>query len=184
MDYIVKSNEQAMSERKKEGYLKLSQVIQWGRMYPVKFTERFFGIELLDYQKYVFMNSWVTPFCVWCQCRNSGKSTLGSPFIMAKSLLIPNFQGYLLAGDGSQSKELFGKIEKIAKREIASFTGLTDVFYNELVKSVANTDGFTHNPNSFEYRLYNGSKVNTLNSVPDNLRSKRSNCNFYDSFVA
>jgi hypothetical protein len=99
---------------------------------------------------------------------------------MAKSLLVPNFQGYLLAGDGSQSKELFGKIEKIAKREIASFTGLTDVFYNELVKSVANTDGFTHNPNSFEYKLYNGSKVNTLNSVPDNLRSKRSNCNLYD----
>ncbi|MDD2470086.1 MAG: terminase, partial [Bacilli bacterium] len=99
---------------------------------------------------------------------------------MAKSLLISNFQGYLLASDGSQSKELFQKIEKIAKREIASFTGLTDVFHNELVKSAANTDGFTHNPNSFEYKLYNGSKVNTLNSIPDNLRSKRSNCNFYD----
>jgi hypothetical protein len=126
------------------------------------------------------MNSWTTPFCVWCQCRSSGKSTLGSPFIMTKSLLIPNFQGYLLAGDGSQSKELFSKIEKIAKREISSFTGLTDVFYNELVKSTANTDGFTHNPNSYEYKVYNGSKVNTLNSVPDNIRSKRSNCNFYD----
>jgi len=126
------------------------------------------------------MNSWTTPFCVWCQCRNSGKSTLGSPFIMTKSLLIPNFQGYLLASDGSQSKELFSKIEKITKREISSFTGLTDIFYNELVKSTANTDGFTHNPNSFEYKLFNGSKVNTLNSVPDNVRSKRSNCNFYD----
>lgn len=126
------------------------------------------------------MNSWTTQFCVWCQCRNSGKSTLGSPFIMTKSLLIPNFQGYLLAGDGSQSKELFSKIEKISKREISSFTGLTDVFYNELVKSTANTDGFTHNPNSFEYKLFNGSKVNTLNSIPDNIRSKRSNCNFYD----
>jgi len=99
---------------------------------------------------------------------------------MTKSLLIPNFQGYLLASDGSQSKELFSKIEKITKREISSFTGLTDIFYNELVKSTANTDGFTHNPNSFEYKLFNGSKVNTLNSVPDNVRSKRSNCNFYD----
>src|SRR5690606_19997640 len=92
----------------------------------------------------------------------------------------PNFQAYLLASDGSQSKELFQKIEKITKKEIASFTGLTDVFHNELVKSAANTDGFTHNPNSFEYKLYNGSKVNTLNSIPDNLRSKRSSLNFYD----
>ena len=180
MDYYIKPTEKMMSERKREGYLKLAQVIQWGLKHPVKFVDLFFGIELLDYQKYVFMNSWTTPFCVWCQCRDSGKSTLGAPFIMAKSLLISNFQGYLLASDGSQSKELFQKIEKIAKKEIASFTGLTDVFHNELVKSTANTDGFTHNPNSFEYKLYNGSKVNTLNSIPDNLRSKRSNCNFYD----
>jgi len=180
MEYYKKSTEKELSQRKKEGYLKLTEIIQWGRKYPVKFIDRFMGIELLDYQKYVFMNSWTTPFCVWCQCRSSGKSTLGSPFIMAKSILIPNFQGYLLAGDGSQSKELFMKIEKIAKQEIASFTGLTDVFYNELVRSASNTDGFTHNPNSFEYKVYNGSKINTMNSVVDNLRSKRSSCNFYD----
>ncbi len=180
MDFHVKTTEKMMSERKKEGYLKLAQIVQWGLKYPVKFVDRFLGIELLDYQKYVFMNSWVTPFCVWCQCRDSGKSTLGAPFVMTKSLLIPNFQAYLLASDGSQSKELFQKIEKITKKEISSFTGLTDVFHNELVKNTANTDGFTHNPNSFEYKIYNGSKVNTLNSIPDNLRSKRSNCNFYD----
>ena len=180
MNYHLKPTEKMMSERKKEGYIKLAQVVQWGLKYPVKFVDRFMGIDLLDYQKYVFMNSWTTPFCVWCQCRNSGKSTLGAPFVMAKSILIPNFQAYLLASDGSQSKELFQKIEKITKKEIASFTGLTDVFHNELVKSAANTDGFTHNPNSFEYKLYNGSKVNTLNSIPDNLRSKRSSLNFYD----
>jgi len=184
MDFSIKQGKEYMSDTKKEGYMRLAQIIQWGRKYPTKFVERFFGVFLLDYQKYVFMNSWSTPFCVWCQCRSSGKSTLGSPFIMAKSILIPNFQGYLLAGDGSQSKELFQKIEKIANREITSFTGLTDVFGNELVKSASNTSGFTHNPNSFEYKLYNGSKVNTLNSVPDNLRSKRSNCNFYDKLLS
>jgi len=91
---------------------------------------------------------------------------------MAKSMLVPNFQTYILASAGEQSKEMFLKIEKIAKREIESFTGLTDVFFNELVKSVANKDGFTHNPNSFQYKLYNGSKVNTLNSIPNNIRSK------------
>ena len=107
-------------------------------------------------------------------------TTLGSPFLMAKSLLIPNFQAYILAGSGSQSQEMFSKIEKIAKREIASFTGLTDIFLNETVKSASNKDGFTHNPSSFEYNLYNGSAVNSLNGAINNLRSRRSNCNFYD----
>lgn len=137
-------------------------------------------MELLDYQKYVFMQSWSTPFVLWCMGRSSGKTTLGSPFIMAKSLLIPNFEGYILAGVGSQSQEMFMKIEKIAKREIASFTGLTDIFYNETVKSSANTDGFTHNPASFSYKLYNGSVIRSLNGSFDNNRSKRSNLNFYD----
>ena len=107
-------------------------------------------------------------------------TTLGAPFIMAKSMLIPNFQTYILAGVGSQSQEMFMKIEKIAKKEIASFTGLTDVFLNETVKSVANKDGFTHDPSSFKYRLYNGSATHSLNGDVDNLRSKRSNLNFYD----
>jgi len=128
MNYSIKPTKKQMSQKKLEGYVKLAKIIQWGRKNPVKFVDRFLGILLLDYQKYVFMNSWTVPFAVWCQCRSSGKSTLGSPFIMTKSILIPNFQGYLLAGDGSQSKELFQKIEKIAKKEISSFTGLTDVF--------------------------------------------------------
>jgi hypothetical protein len=126
------------------------------------------------------MKSWVTPFNVWCQSRGSGKTTLMAPFIMAKTNLINNFQVYIMSGVGSQAQEAFLKIEKIAKREIASFTGLTDVFYNETVKSTANTDGFTHNPASFQYRLYNGSAVNSLNGSFDNNRSKRSNLNVYD----
>src|SRR5262249_16467297 len=94
-----------MSQRKIDGYLKLAEIINWGRQYPVRFVERFMGMELLDYQKYIFMSSWTTPFVLWCMSRNAGKSTLGAPFIMAKSLLIPNFQAYILAGVGSQSQE-------------------------------------------------------------------------------
>ncbi len=126
------------------------------------------------------MMSWVTPFNVWCASRGSGKTTMGAPFIMAKTNLFPNLQAYILSGVGSQAQETFMKIEKIAKREIGSFTGLTDVFYNETVKSTANTDGFTHNPASFQYKLYNGSAVNSLNGAFDNNRSKRSGLNFYD----
>jgi len=169
-----------MSQRKIDGYLKLIEIINWGRKYPIRFVERFFGIELLDFQKYVFMESWNKQFVVWCMGRSSGKTTLGAPFIMAKSMLIPKFESYILAGVGSQSQEMFMKIEKIAKKEIASFTGLTDIFFNETVKSAANKDGFTHDPASFKYSLYNGSVVRSLNGAVDNIRSKRSNLNFYD----
>ncbi|MFF3129981.1 hypothetical protein ACFVRD_49400, partial [Streptomyces sp. NPDC057908] len=96
-----------MSQRKIDGFIKLAEVIQWGRKNPVKFVERFFGMELLDYQKYAFTESWYKQYVLWCMGRNSGKTTLGSPFIMAKSLLIPNFQAYILAGVGSQSQEMF-----------------------------------------------------------------------------
>ncbi len=169
-----------MSSRKIEGYLKLAELINWGRRQPIEFVRLVFGIDLLDYQKYVFMQSWITKFNVWLMGRSSGKTTLAAPFIMTKSLLIPNFNAYIMAGVGSQSQECFLKIENIAKKNIASFTGLTDVFFNETVKSAANQDGFTHNPASFKFSLYNGSTVNSLNGAFDSNRSKRSNLNFYD----
>ena len=169
-----------MSSRKIDGYLKLAKLINAGRKSPIEFAEYFFGVQLLDFQKYVFINSWCTPFCVWCMGRSGGKTVLGSIFLMTKSLLIPNFKAYILAGVGSQSQEMFMKIEDLAKKNIASFTGLTDVFFNETVKSASNTTGFTHNPASFKFSLYHGSTVNSLNGAVDSNRSKRSNCNFYD----
>ena len=160
-----------MSELKLEGLKKFSEIIQWGRRNPVKFCERFFGIEFLDYQKYVFMMSWITPNVVWCMSRNAGKTTLGSPFLMAKTMLLPKFEGYILS--------MMKKIESIAKKEIASFTGLTDVFLNELVKS-SNSEGFRHDPASYSFKLYSGSSLATINSNFDGSRGRRSRLNFYD----
>lgn len=100
-------------------------------------------------------------------------TTLAAPFIMAKSMLFNNFQTYILAGTGSQSQGAFMKIEEIALQKISSFVDLTDVFSNETVKSATNKTGFTHKPSSFETSLYNGSKINSLNSLPDNIRGHR-----------
>lgn len=169
-----------LSQRKLDGYLKYCEIIQWGRKNPAKFVEEFFGIAFLDLQKYVFMNMWTKPFVLLCQCRNSGKSTISAPYLMAKALLYPNFYSYIISSNGSQAQETFLKIEKICKRQISSFTGLTDVFQNEIITSNANKDGFTHKPESFTFELFNGSKVHTLNSNYDGTRGKRSHCNFYD----
>jgi hypothetical protein len=134
----------------------------------------------MDYQAYILARSWVTPYCVWCQSRGSGKTSLGAPFIIAKSILFPSLQSYIIAPAGQQSKEMFYKIENIAKKNIPSFRTLTDIFANETVKNTSNATGFTHSPESFQYELYNGSKTNTLNSLPDNIRGRRSQLNFYD----
>jgi hypothetical protein len=34
-----------LSQRKIDGYIKLAEIIQYGRKNPVKFVERFFGME-------------------------------------------------------------------------------------------------------------------------------------------
>lgn len=168
-----------ISEMKLEGMKKYAEIIQWGRSNPIKFCERFFGVEFLDYQKYVFMMSWITPQVVWCMTRSGGKTTLGSPFLMAKTLLIPKFEGYILSSNGAQSIGMMKKIEAIAKKEIASFTGLTDVFLNELVKT-SGSDGFRHDPASYSYKLYSGSGLATINGNFDGARGRRSRLNFYD----
>ena len=180
MDYYIKRTEQELSERKLEAYLRYAQIIQWGRKYPVRYCERFYGIELLDHQRYVYMKSWITPRNVWCQSRGSGKTTLLAPYVMGKSNLFPKHQSYIMSGVGSQSQECFLKIERIAKKEIASFTGLTDFFLGEIDANSQSGDGFVHNPSSFTYKLFNDSRVNSLNGAFDNNRSKRSNLNIYD----
>lgn len=98
---------QNLSQRKLEGYMKYIEIIQWGRKNPARFVEEFMGISFLDLQKYVFMNMWATPFVLLCQCRNSGKSTISAPFLMAKSILYPNFYSYIISSNGSQAQETF-----------------------------------------------------------------------------
>lgn len=126
------------------------------------------------------MNSWLKPYNLWCITRNGGKSTLSAPFIMAKGILVAGHSTYILSNVSAQSQDTFLKIEKIAKKELSSFTGLTDFFKGELVTSAANTDGFTHAQSGFNYKLYNGSSVTSLSGEVNNNRGKRSNLNVYD----
>lgn len=75
-DYIIFRDdpEYSMSTRQKDDYEKWSKFLQLGRQNPCWFVEEVFGIELLDYQRYIMMNSWTTPYNVWCCSRSSGKA--------------------------------------------------------------------------------------------------------------
>lgn len=63
-------------------------------------------------------------------------------------------------------------MESIAKQQIESFAGLTDIFIGEVVSS-ANHDGFVHHPQGFRCKLYNGSFVQTVSGDSDNSRGKK-----------
>lgn len=178
--FFVKPTEKEMSQRKLESLKKLAEIKQWGLRNPTKFMSTFLGVDLLDAQTYVFMNSWDKPFCLWLESRGAGKSTMLALYFMTKGMLINNYWAYICSGTGDQSIETFKKIEDIAKKNIESMTGLTDVFRNELVINQANSDGFIHNPMGFVYYLYNGSFVKTLNSNIDKKRGKRANAVCFD----
>lgn len=174
-DYLFFENPHIydLTHRQQNEYEDISEFVNWGRRNPVLFAEEIFGIEMMDYQKYVFMNTWNTPYNVWLLSRNAGKSILGAVYLQTRSLLIPNFSAYILCGVGSQSIELFSKIEKLTYNEVPSFTTLTDVYRGEVVKNQANSNGFIHDPSSHRYHLYNGSAVFTLNGAYNNNRSKQ-----------
>lgn len=178
--FFEKPNDYGMTYRQLNMKKDVAEFIQWGRRNPDKFAEEIFGISFMDYQRYVFLNTWNAQFVVWAMSRNAGKSILGAAYLMTRALLVPNFQAYILCGVGSQSIEMFQKIEKLTYNAIPSFKTLTDVFQGEIIKNQANSNGFIHNPSSYQFQLFNNSRVNSLNGSYDNNRSKRSSCNFYD----
>ena len=176
---ITKPTDKEISARKMETYEKYGKIIIWGRTHPTAFVSRFMGVELLDFQKYIIENSWNRDFALWLISRNGSKSSSLAIYTMAKSLLFPFHATYFLGNTGEQAKDTFKKIEKLAKKEIESFAGSTDVFWEELKKST-NSDGFVHSPASFTCELFNGSTVNTLNSDITNIKGKRANLVCFD----
>lgn len=166
--------------RRIEAMEKYNKLIQFGRRHPTRFIELVFKIELIDYQKWLILNTWASEKAVWVCSRNAGKSFLMSVYIMARALLFPKFYVYIMSNTGSQAQDTFLKIENIAKHNIASLLGTSDVFFNELVKSNANSDGFTHSASSYECSLYNGSTITSLVGKAQNIVGKRSNLNVYD----
>jgi hypothetical protein len=179
---FVRPNLYDMTTKRYNEKVELSEFLQWGRRNPSRFTEEIFNVQLMDYQRYLIDSSWNVPFCVWAMSRNGGKSLGASLFVMDKMMLIPNFKAYILAGVGSQSIEMFLKMEAFALKNISSFTNLNDVFQSNVVKSQANSNGWIHNPASYTVRTYGGSQCFTLNGAFDNNRSMQKFINHYDDY--
>lgn len=58
--------------------------------------------------------------------------------------------------------------------------GTSSVFLDECVRMNSSADPFTHAKTSYSVSLYNGSTINTLNSVAKNIVGIRSNMSVFD----
>lgn len=173
-EIYIPTNAKQISQRKQEEWEKYCKIIQWGRQNPVRFANEIFGLKLMDYQAWVFMNTWHRPFVCWLECRGAGKDAAAAVYFMTKLLLIPNYKVFVSTLSAAQSAESFKKLEDIAKQKIPSFKSANDVFLHELtLPQNRNTDGFSHNPAGHSFELFNGSGLVTLSSNIETLRGKR-----------
>lgn len=173
MDIYIPTTAKELSQRKLEEYAKFEKILRLGRQNPIWFVENFYGIALMDYQKWMFMESWTRPFVLWLCSRGAGKTVEAAVFLQTKMVLVPNYKVFISTNSSAQSIEVFKKIEDLALQRIPSFKTCTDIFLHELDKS-GNTDtGFIHDPSGHHFRLYNNSELVTLSTNLNALRGKR-----------
>lgn len=178
----VRPGTYAMSTRKIESLIKISELQKYYQCNPVKFISDFFGIELLDAQAWVVQRSWNCPNVLVVATRGWGKSTVIDLILMSKGMLFNNYWSYIASGSGGQAEQTFTTLERLANDNIDEMVGSTGyIFKNEVEIKNAAGDGFSHSSNGFTYSLYNGSKTQTLNSNIDSKRGFRGSVIFDES---
>lgn len=178
MEIMKHLSNKEFSQKKLEEYANWNKLTQYGRQNPIWFMEYMMGVSLMDFQKYVYMNSWVKQFVLLLQCRGAGKTTTGALLNMTKMLLIPNWKTYVASNSLAQSIEVFKKIESIALNQIPSFKSLTDIYAEEVERSANSETGFIHDPKGYHFKLFNNSELTTLSSNLTANRGKRGSVMF------
>lgn len=170
----VKESERELSVRKQNELHNYMRIVNWGRQNPVRFAEEIFGTQLIDFQRWVFAESWWRPFVLWLVCRGGSKDTLSAIIDMTKMMLIPNYKIFISCQTAAQAAESFKKLEDIAKQRLPSFKSLTDIFMGEVVIPKTGGDGFIHNyVSGHECKLFNDSGLITLSANLEAIRGKR-----------
>ena len=172
-----------MTERKRRIAEIDAKMIEFYRKNPCIACEDLLGIKLLDSQKYILQSAWNAGHSVWCCSRNFGKSFLGSIFIILKAILYENQSIYIISSVGGQAKETFSKIEEIilnTGKTANSIKSLKPIVKNEIVVKPPSQTGFSHLSSGYSVEFFNGSQICTLNSKPDNTRSRRATLVFFD----
>lgn len=173
VEIFIPPTEIEISQRKLEEYQKWTSIVNWGRQNPVRFAEEVFGTQMIDFQRYIFQESWWRPYCLWLCCRGTGKDTTGSILYMTKLMIIPDYHLFVSCNAYAQSVDTLNKIRDIALKRIPTFASLTDIFAREIDKTGCNNDtGFIQSPPA-HFRLFNNSTCQALSSNLETIRGKR-----------
>ena len=172
-----------MSERKRRICELDAKSIAFYRKNPCIACEDLLGIKLIDSQKYILQSIWNAGHSTLCCSRNFGKSFLGAIFMLLKAILYENQAIYIVSSVGDQAKETFTKIEEIVLntgKTANSIRSLKSIVKNEVVITPPSQTGFSHSASGYHVKFFNGSEIYTLNSKPDNNRSRRATLVFFD----
>lgn len=173
VEIFVPPTEIELSQKKIEEYQKWADITNWGRANPVRFAEEIFGTQMIDFQRYIFQESWWRPFCLWLCCRGTGKDTTGAILYMTKLLLIPDYHLHISCNAYAQSVDTMNKMRDITYKRIPTFASLTDLFAREVDKTGTNSEtGFIQSPPA-HFRLFNNSECQALSSNLETIRGKR-----------
>lgn len=174
---------QILTSAKRKMYTADAATLSYWRRNPVIAAKDLLGVELLDFQKWLLQSMWIASHICLCCGRNLGKSFIGSVFLILWSILMESQELFIISSVGEQAKETFGKCEQLILRTgktSSSFKDLKDIAAKEVITSPTNKTGFSHNPSGYTFSVFSGSKVHTLNSNPDNARSRRASVVFFD----
>ena len=165
------------------GYELDARTLAFYRRNPCIAARDLLGVELTDAQKYILQSTWNAVHSVWTCCRNFGKSFLGAVLMILKAILYPDQAIYIVGAVGDQAKETFSKIEELVTRSgktAKSIESLTDIAQKEIVVNRSSATGFSHDPTGYSVTFFNGSSIETVNSIPKNVRSRRASLVFFD----
>ena len=173
-----------ITSARKKMYLLDAETIAFYRRNPCIAAEDLLGIKLFDAQKYILESMWNASHVAACCSRNFGKSFLcGAVFLILKAILYEDQSIYIISSVGDQAKETFTKAEEVVLRSgktSSSIRSLKDIASKEVVTSPTNKTGFNHGNSGYRVKFYNGSMISTLNSDPNNARSRRASVVFFD----
>ena len=142
-------------KNKLDSLIAIAKMQKYFQCNPVRWIDLMYNIELLDAQALAIQRSWFVPNVLMTCTRGFGKSTIIDLELMAKDSLFCNYWSYIASGTGSQAEQTFGVLEKLANDSIDTFAGSTGkIFKDEIVINNASGDGFSHNPNGFNFKTY------------------------------
>lgn len=169
-----------VTEQRKRTFVPFDRLIRWGRTHPVEFVEKIFRIRLLDHQRAEFYGLWACKKGVLLCSRGSGKTFVLALYMAVRAILFPSQRINIVNTSAKQAQDSFNKLADIARKNIQTLTGVSDVLMNEVMKPNSANDGFKGDSKRMECHFYNGSQIVTSTGTEKTVVGERSTLLVFD----